>query len=208
MSKSVITRSLLFATIAIFGSSVHAQSFPGWPNPVIWDSGKKISGITYDPFSGRVRIKTDHTKVRESVNDPNRGYVDPGSYHQVNEYQTDRNGTRWHVTGTRWTSNGVPHGNLNRRRVSGVGPGIDHEENENVIYSPGTTQSNKTVRQPQTRRVQSTPTRVQGQIWNPRPTNIRTTQPVPIRVNRPVYRANPFTPNAPSGRSVQTYNPF
>jgi len=206
MSKSVITRSLLFATITILGSSVQAQSIPGWQNPVIWDSGKQITGITYDPFSGRVRIKTDHTKVRDSVNDPNRSYVDPGSYRQVNEYQTDRNGTRWHVTGTRWTSNGVPHGNLNRRRVSGVGPGIDHDENEKVAFSPGARQPIKNTQKPPTTRVQNPIPR-----WTPRPTRTPTTQPVPFRGIRPTPRqinGSFLNTGAEGVRSPQTYNPF
>lgn len=210
MSKSLITRStLVLATITMLGSAVQAQ-VPGW-NPVIIDSGKQITGVTYDPFTGRIRVRTDHTKVRESVNDPNRGRIDPGSYEYVNEYQTDRNGCRWHVTGYRWTSYGVPHGNLNRRRVSGVSPGIDHDENENVVYSPMGNQNNRNTAKPPANRV------VPGMIPSPRYTTPRTNTPgnqgptfPRTRVSGPYgTNVNPFLKSASQRvQNTQKYNPF
>ncbi|TWU57707.1 hypothetical protein [Rubripirellula reticaptiva] len=109
----------------------------GWYNPEIYNSGRQVSDVQYDPFTGRVIVRTDKNTVRESVLDPNRSNVDPGSYRQVNRYETDVNGVQWHVSGTQWTSNGVPHGNLSRRQVGGVnhGGGIVEDRNENVIYS-------------------------------------------------------------------------
>ncbi|TWU57008.1 hypothetical protein Poly51_29290 [Rubripirellula tenax] len=109
----------------------------GWYNPEIYNSGRQVSDVQYDPFTGRVIVRTDKNTVRESVLDPNRTYADPGSYQQVNRYETDVNGIQWHVTGTQWTSNGVPHGNLSRRQVGGVhhGGGIIEDRNENVTYS-------------------------------------------------------------------------
>ncbi len=74
------------------------------------------------------------TKVRESYLDPNRDQIDPGSYQRVNRYETDLNGVRWHITGTQWTSSGVPHGNLSRRRVVSGGGGIVEDRNEHVAF--------------------------------------------------------------------------
>lgn len=125
----------------------YPQPTPGYPyNPEIYNSGKQITNVVYDPFTGRYRVTTTQNKVRESALDPNRRYADPGSIQQVNEYQTDAQGRQWHVTGTRWTTNGVPHGNLSRRRVSSGG-GIDHDERENVVFSApnsNVSQSNRT----------------------------------------------------------------
>lgn len=150
MNIQTITRKIVFAllvTVSVTaGSSV--ASAQGWYNPEIYNSGRQISGAYYDPFTGKIVVRTDKETVRESVLDPNRSYVDPGSYRQVNRYETDVNGIRWHVTGTQWTSNGVPHGNLSRRRVGGVniGGGVVEDRNEKVIYSTQGTGSNQ--RQP------------------------------------------------------------
>ena len=191
MSTSHIARTLLAAaTITTLGFATASTCSAQVWNPVIIDSGKQITGVTYDPFTGRIRVRTDHRKVRESVTDPNRRHSDPGSFEHVNEFQTDRNGVRWHVTGTRWTSFGVPHGNLNRRRVSGIGGGIDHDENEQVIYSPmsnsktGGTSKSKT----QSTKVQ-TPRKVYQQNW-------KSSRSVPKRGTSTTIRntRNPYNP--------------
>ncbi len=151
-------------------------------NPPIYDSGRQITGVTYDPFSGKIRIQTNRDKVRESVLDPNRQYVDPGSFERVNEYRWE-NGARWHITGTRWTSNGVPHGNLTRRRVTGNGGPVEIEERENVVYSPGVNNTNRNtnVQSTQRQRVQyrgtfpQTRTQTQPRIQTPRTTTQRPT---------------------------------
>lgn len=125
MSFSKVTLVLSF-TIAMLISS--AQTSLGQfidPNPVIIDGGKQYK-LRYDPFSGRMRLDSSHSKVRESYFDPNRNNVDPGSYEQVNEYQMDQNGVRWHVTGTRWTSGGRPHSNLTRTRSTPWGNDKEH----------------------------------------------------------------------------------
>jgi hypothetical protein len=192
MYKSLISRSLLLVvTATTFTTITASQSHAQW-NPVIWDSGKRVTGVTYDPFSGRIRVKTDHRKVRESVLDPNRSYMDPGSYERVNEYQTDAAGNRWHVTGERWTSNGVPHGNLNRRRVSNIGGGVDHEENENVVYSAtGSQRNSKSPAKKSSKRFTSKPNikTWSKQTFQVKPRN--TTRSTPERT-RQVQRYNPF----------------
>jgi hypothetical protein len=136
MSRS-ITRSILFSavaaiTVACSNSQAEAQN---WFNPEIYNSGRRVTGASYDPFTGQIIVRTDRTKVRESYLDPNRNNMDPGSFRNVNRYETDMNGVRWHVTGTQWTSGGVPHGNLSRRRVGGNSGGpIVEDRNEHVAY--------------------------------------------------------------------------
>ena len=144
MSAS-ITRSLLLVvvTVVTISTSSTAQA-QGWINPEIYNSGRQVTGARYCPFTGQIIVRTDQTKVRESYLDPNRNQIDPGSYRRVNRYETDLNGVRWHVTGTQWTSNGVPHGNLSRRRVVGnPGGPVVEDRNETVIYSAPTGGGNR-----------------------------------------------------------------
>ena len=154
------------------------QVYPPYnPNPVVIDTGKRIDGITYDPFTGRVQVSTTQDKVRDSYFDQNRNNVDPGSYRYVNRIDTDAQGNRWRVTGYQWTSNGKPHGNLSRTRISRTGvPGVDHKDTENVAYSVQTPKQPTTQqpRQPQRQQVtqprrQVTPQyqQQQGGVYNP-----------------------------------------
>ena len=123
------------AAVAILSTSSAVQA-QGWFNPEIYNSGRHITGARFDPFTGRIIVRTDLSKVRQSYLDPNRNQIDPGSYRNVNRYETDMNGVRWHVTGTQWTSNGVPHGNLSRRRLGGNSGGpVVEDRNEHVAYS-------------------------------------------------------------------------
>lgn len=192
MSTSRIARTLLAAaTITTLGFATATTCSAQVWNPVIIDSGKQITGVTYDPFTGRIRVRTDHRKIRESVTDPNRRHIDPGSFEQVNEFQTDSNGVRWHVTGTRWTSYGVPHGNLNRRRVSGIGQGIDHDENEQVIYSPMTnSKTNGTTKSQSPTPSITSPRKAYTPVWQPKPSVSKQNTTTTIRNTRQTY--NPF----------------
>lgn len=143
--KKATLATLAVSAMALAADSAQAQ---GWINPEIYNSGRRITDARYDPFTGRIIVRTDQTKVRESYLDPNRNDIDPGSYRRVNRYETDLNGVRWHVTGTQWTSNGVPHGNLSRRRVVSGGGGIVEDRNEHVAFgvpssgNPGASKSN------------------------------------------------------------------
>ena len=187
------TRSLVFVvTFSILGTVTADRGHAQW-NPIVWDSGQHVSGISYDPFTGRIRVRTDHRKIRESALDPNRQDIDPGSYERVDEYQTDAQGRRWRVTGYRWTSNGVPHGNLNRQRVSSNG-GIDHDENENVIYSP-TVGSQRSI--PKNRAKKTPSVRRRGD-YTPSWTR---TKPGRFRPLQPQHRRTPR-------HAAPTYNPF
>lgn len=138
--RNIAFAALALVTVASAASNANAQI--GWVNPVIHDSGRQVTDATYDPFTGQIIVRTDSVKVRESYLDPNRNQVDPGSFRNVNRYETDMNGVRWHVTGTQWTTNGVPHGNLSRRRMGGnTGGPVVEDRNEHVAFgvkTPGT----------------------------------------------------------------------
>ncbi|MGI9473065.1 MAG: hypothetical protein ACR2NZ_16105 [Rubripirellula sp.] len=139
-SGTAVVASLALFAIAI---SFHNAQAEGWRNPEVFISGRCVTDARYDPFTGQIVVRTGQTTVRESYLDPNRGQIDDGSFRRVNRVETDLNGVRWHVTGTQWTSYGVPHGNLSRRRIVNSG-GIVEDRNEHVAYDAGINQ-----RQPQ-----------------------------------------------------------
>lgn len=141
LSRSLVSFALTLVVTAVSLSTARNASAQGYYNPEIYDSGLQVSDFRYDPFSGRIIVRTDRRKVRESALDPNRTNIDPGSYRVVNRYETDINGVRWHVTGTEWTSGGRPHGNLNRRRMVNQGGGIVEDKNETVVFSAGNSMS-------------------------------------------------------------------
>ena len=107
-----------------------------WPtpwNPTIAQSQNHFDGFHYDPYTGRWTVDTTQNKLKESATDPNRGHVDPGSLRRVNRWQGNT-----HVTGTRWTSYGVPHSNLQYHTVGPSAiPGINHSQTTNVFRSTG-----------------------------------------------------------------------
>ena len=142
--RSSLSALLLMAVASTSIAPVQAQE--GFPcdNPIISDSGQQIGGVTYDPFTGKWVVRTDRHIERESAYDFDRHYMDPGSYQVVDEFQTDEFGVRWHLTGHRWTTNGKPHGDINRRRVSDLGGGTVHDENEFVTYSVGSKSNGST----------------------------------------------------------------
>lgn len=150
LSRSLVSFALTLVVTASAVSIASNASAQGYYNPEIYDSGVQISNFRYDPFSGRIIVRTDRRKVRESAFDPNRSNIDPGSYRVVNRYETDLNGVRWHITGTEWTSGGRPHGNLNRRRVVDQGNGIVEDKNESVIFSATSTNGLKNAQKPGT----------------------------------------------------------
>lgn len=132
---SMVVLAVLVGVVGVAAERAEAWPWP-WVNPEIYNSGSQVSGAYYDPFTGRVVIRTDRTRVRESYLDPARNFVDPGSKHYVDYVQTDANGVQWRVRGWKWTSNGVPHGNLQRTRIRSTGiPGVAQEENDRVLYS-------------------------------------------------------------------------
>ena len=165
--KTVLFGSVLSGMVILTTKDASAWPWP-WVNPEIYNSGHNITGAYVDPFTGRVVIRTDRNRVRESFLDPNRNHVDPGSMQYVNRIELDASGISWRVRGWSWTSFGVPHGNLQRTRVQATGmPGVDHQENDRVLYStrvpgngtPGAAVPNRTGPQPR----YNTP----GQPYNP-----------------------------------------
>src|SRR5437867_1608734 len=102
------TVAALVAGLVLAGASVaHAQ------NPVVVDTGRRVSGAGYDPWNDRVTVNTDRTRVRASAFDSDRSNADPGSLHYVNNPILDAYGrVIGYERGWQWTSNGVPHGDL------------------------------------------------------------------------------------------------
>ncbi len=130
---------VLFFSSVLFGlSNTVTPVSAAWPwiNPEIYNTGDQISGAYFDPFTGKFVVSTERTRVRASYLDPARGLVDAGSLQFVDEVQIGANGVAWRVRGWKWTSNGVPHGDLKRTRRRNTGiPGVAHEENDRVVYS-------------------------------------------------------------------------
>jgi hypothetical protein len=140
MTLSRLIKTVVFGSVLAGMATMATQEAAAWPwpivNPEIYNSGDNISGAYFDPFTGRIVVRTDRTRVRESFLDPNRTNVDPGSMQFVDRVEVDANGVSWRVRGWSWTSFGVPHGNLQRTRVHATGiPGVDREENDRVLYS-------------------------------------------------------------------------
>ena len=140
MSISTLIKTIFTGIVLVGIGNATAKDACAWPwpwvNPEIYNSGNRISGIYVDPFTGRVVVRTDRTRVRESILDLNRSVVDPGSMEFVDEIRVDANGVQWRVRGRQWTSNGTPHGELTRTRINRTGlPGVDQEENDTVLYS-------------------------------------------------------------------------
>ncbi len=140
MNLSRLFKTVVFGIVLTAMATMSTKEAAAWPwpwvNPEIYNSGHNVSGAYVDPFTGRVVIRTDRTRVRESFLDPNRTNVDPGSRHYVDRVELDANGVAWRVRGWSWTSFGVPHGDLQRTRVHSTGiPGVDREENDRVLYS-------------------------------------------------------------------------
>ena len=195
MSISKVTLVLSFTIATLIGSAQTSLGQYIDPNPVIIDGGKQYK-LRYDPFSGRMQLDSSHSKVRESYFDPNRNNVDPGSYEQVNEYQMDQNGVRWHVTGTRWTSGGRPHSNLTRTRSTPWG-----NEKEYVASSVGNSQTAeikpKYKYNSPTPQVRPTPGTWPGHSTNPVHPIAQPSQPRPVRPTPgiwPGHSTNPVTP--------------
>ena len=186
--KKATLATLAVSAMALATDSAQAQ---GWINPEIYNSGRRITDARYDPFTGRIIVRTDQTKVRESYLDPNRDQIDPGSYRRVNRYETDLNGVRWHVTGTQWTSNGVPHGNLSRRRVVSGGGGIVEDRNEHVAFgvpnsgNSGASKSNSSK-----------------QTSGKNPPRYQSGKP------KATHSVNPWSSRKPSTRKPNRYSPF
>jgi hypothetical protein len=109
---------------------------PDFSNPTISDSGYLPQGWRIDPFTGRLVVDVNRDRIKDSALDPNRGIVDPGSLRNIDQWETDANGVVWHITGTEWTSYGVPHSNLRRRTKTQSG-GVELNIDDKIARSPG-----------------------------------------------------------------------
>jgi hypothetical protein len=105
-------------------------------NPVIFDSGNKVQGIDYDPWTNQTRIRIDQTRIRDSALNPSRGKVDRGSMQYVKKPLFNSVGQHiGYEEGWTWTSNGVPHGDLKRTTVSDLGGGLSVQKDDRMIYA-------------------------------------------------------------------------
>lgn len=138
LAKVVALGAVVICLVSVTAEQAAAQ----WWNPKIFDTGPQFGGAHYDPFGNNFVIRSNRTSARASVMDPNRNWVDPGSKRWVDEIRTDGQGNQWRVRGWEWRSNGVPHGDLKRTRINQVAPGIQHQENERMLYSARGGQNN------------------------------------------------------------------
>jgi hypothetical protein len=105
---------------------------PPW-NPTVAQTPNHLSGFHYDPSTGRWTVDTTQSKAKASATDPNRGHIDPGSWRPVDRWEGNT-----HVTGSRWTSYGVPHSDLHYHTVGPSAiPGINRSHTTNVYRSTG-----------------------------------------------------------------------
>jgi hypothetical protein len=98
------------------------------PNPVVYDSGPRLEGIYYGPYGIRHQVHTSSERIHASAMDPNRDYADPGSLTYVDRYASGRHGS-YREQGYHWTSNGVPHSDVNvtnHYRTSLYGSRVDN----------------------------------------------------------------------------------
>ena len=121
------------AAVFAFAGIRHADA-QGFGNPVVIDTGRNVTGVEYDPWNDQVTVHRHRDLVRASAWDPARGYVDPGSLHYVDRYVRDQYGRLYREQGYKWTSYGVPHGDLTKTIVHCV-LGIGSKDSTRVQYS-------------------------------------------------------------------------
>ncbi|MGL4463180.1 MAG: hypothetical protein ACRC1K_13615, partial [Planctomycetia bacterium] len=121
----------------VYGGPIVVEPPIGFdPNPTVVDSGPRVGGVGYDPYSGQTTIGVNRYRERASAYDPGRGFVDPGSYRVVDRIVTDEFGQQFRESGPQWTAGGRPHGDLTRERVVGTGvPGVNVYETDRIKYS-------------------------------------------------------------------------
>ena len=120
MSRSMLFLGLSFCSALTTLSGGLASGQDGiahpWfvdPNPVVRDSGRFTTGsYSYGWFGLRRHTTTHRDQARVSAFDPDRAHVDPGSVRRVDEWVPDGRGGYCRQHGHRWTSNGVPHGDI------------------------------------------------------------------------------------------------
>jgi hypothetical protein len=137
LPKEKEMRQLLTLCSAVLTLSVILTA-PGrnaWAqNPIVeqWEDGS----ASYDPFADHWNIQRNTVSVRASYYDPYRGFPDPGSRRYVDRTVYDAFGQPVREYGWEWTSNGVPHGNLTRERVTQL-PGATINSSQGIAYDSG-----------------------------------------------------------------------
>jgi hypothetical protein len=131
-SSSRLVGVCVAAAFASFG--LPPADAQGFGNPVVIDTGRHVTGVEYDPWNDQLTVHRHRDLLRASAWDPARGYVDPGSLHYVDRYVRDQYGRLYREQGYKWTSYGVPHGDLTKTVVHGM-PGIGFNDSTRVQYS-------------------------------------------------------------------------
>jgi hypothetical protein len=106
------------------------------PNPVVHDSGRYVTGEYTGAFGIRRHVETNRDRVHASAFDDDRDLVDPGSAHRVDEWVPNGHGGWARRQGYTWTSNGVPHGDVNSSRTYRDGWFRTRTDNTRVLYCP------------------------------------------------------------------------
>jgi hypothetical protein len=106
------------------------------PNPVVQDSGRYVTGVYQGPLGFRQHVETNREKIHASAFDEDRDYVDPGSVQRVDHRVPDGRGGYVNYRGYTWTSNGVPHGDLNENHSHRSGWFRTNQDNTHVQYCP------------------------------------------------------------------------
>ncbi len=125
-----------FAVVAAWNLSTAPRAEA--QNPII--DTHYHGSVDYDPFHDHVTVVRNREFVRESALDPYRNHIDPGSFVRVDRTFRDSQGRLVREFGTKWTSYGVPHGNLTRQVVTHqihrpTGPSVEFHDHDNVVYS-------------------------------------------------------------------------
>ena len=116
--RSFLTIISLAVICGVTGSA-SAQNYDPF-NPVVTGHGPVHAGTSYNPWTGHTTFKTHSHDVHASTFDPNRQYIAPGSYRQVNEVFRGADGHLYRRQGAQWNSavTGKEHGQITTTRLS------------------------------------------------------------------------------------------
>jgi hypothetical protein len=103
------------------------------PNPVVYDSGRRVTGRYYNRQMNHYRMNTGRVQVHVSALDPFRDHVDSGSLRSVNRYVSDGRGGYWHVRGWSWTSYGEQHEDISWSHVYLTSPWSSRQDTTRVV---------------------------------------------------------------------------
>lgn len=110
---------------------------PRYRNPVVYNSGRYVTGHQYNPWTEQYRVQTHRTRVHASAFDPYRGYADRGSTYYVDRYVADGSGQYVRERGWHWTSYGIPHQDTMRDYVYRTSPRSSRHDSTRIIKDVG-----------------------------------------------------------------------